>query len=280
MSSTRLSERKWAPMLFFGLPLIVYAAVVIPLGYWQRDLMNADAMVYIRRAQYLLHGQFYWFVSEHWSLMFSWLIAPLLAMKVDGLYAARAVLALVGAVHLVLVIALMRRLLNVHWAWHMLAGMVLAPFLAIVAVRAITPDLLLGTWLVGYFLVVLDPKLPQKRWRPFAAGVVGGFAFLAKAFAMPFVIVHLLATLIIHASRIRAEAAAAGAAPTHGTMRRAVVSAYGRGLLGFLLVASPWIAAMSWKYGHLTAGSAGAAAHGVTGVTLVRVTMPGFGIKS
>src|SRR5438477_8270071 len=122
MSSARSSEPAWARILSFVLPLIVYAAVVIPLGSRQRELMNADAMVYIRRAQYLLHGQFYWFISEHWSLMLSWLIAPLLAMKVDGLYAARAVLCAVGAVHLALVVALMRRLLNVHWIWHLLAG--------------------------------------------------------------------------------------------------------------------------------------------------------------
>src|SRR5205814_252480 len=166
----------------YFLPRLLYSATVIPLAYWQRDLMNADAMVYIRRAQCLLHGQFYWFISEHWSLMLSWLIAPLLAMKMDGLYAARGVLCLVGAVHLALVVALMRQLLKVHWIWHLLAGIVLAPFLAIVAVRGITP--------------------------------------------------------------------------------------------GLLLVAGPWIAAMSWKYGHLTMGSAGAAAHGITAVGFEGILPP------
>ena len=280
MSSARSGDPVWTRIAGFAAPLIVYAAVVIPLGIRQRDLMNADAMVYIRRAQYLLHGQFYWFISEHWSLMLSWLIAPLLAMKVDGLYAARGVLALIGAVELMLVVALMRRLLNGHWIWSMLGGMALAPFLAMVAIRVITPDLLLGTWLMGYFLVVLDKDLPQKRGRQFAAGIVGGFAYLAKAFALPFVVVHLLATLIVHASRLRAEAAAAGQVQSRGQMMRGVLAAYGRGLLGFVLIASPWIGAMSWKYKHPTVGTAGAAAHGVTGVELIRTTMPGFGIKS
>src|SRR5215208_5141631 len=150
MSSVRSSQPPWARILSFVLPLIVYAAVVIPLGYRQRELMNADAMVYIRRAQYLLHGQFYWFVSEHWSLMLSCLIAPLLAVKIDGLYAARSVMALIGAVEVVLVVALMRRLLSVNWIWSVLGGMVLAPFVAIVAMRGISADLLLGTWLMGY----------------------------------------------------------------------------------------------------------------------------------
>src|SRR5437764_9555682 len=225
MSLARSSEPAWARIVSFVLPLIVYAAVVIPLGSRQRELMNADAMVYIRRAQYLLHGQFYWFISEHYSLMLSWLIAPLLAMKIDGLYAARTVMALIGAVELALVIALMRRLLSVHWVWSMLGGMALAPFLAIVAVRAITPDLLLGMWLMGYFLMALDPKLPQKRGRQFATGVVGGFAYLAKAFALPFVIVHLAATLIIHGTRWRAEAAGQGAGTPRAEIIRGALTA-------------------------------------------------------
>src|SRR3954468_17601075 len=77
------SKINWRFAAVYLLPLVMYCAWVIPLGISQRELMNADAINYIRRAQYLLHGQFYYFLSEHWSLMISWLIAPLIAVGMN-----------------------------------------------------------------------------------------------------------------------------------------------------------------------------------------------------
>jgi hypothetical protein len=279
MSPARNIRAQWLPILVYGLPLLVYCAIAAPLAYRQREMMNADAMCYIRRSIYLLHGQFYYFISEHWSLMLSWLIAPLIAARFDGLYAARIVTTIVGALYLLLFIALTARLLNVHWIWRLLAGVVIAPFIAAVAVRVISPDQLLAMWLVLYFLIVLDPNLLQKRGRQLLAGIVGGIAYLAKAFALPFVIVHLLLTLIMHAVRIKNELAATGTKPTGAELFKRVAAAYGRGLLGFCLIASPWVAAMSWKYAHFTVGSSGAAAHGVTGADLPSLKRPHAAMK-
>jgi len=268
------------PILVYGLPLLVYCAIAVPLGIRQREMMNADAMCYIRRAVYLLHGQFYYFISEHWSLMISWLMAPLIAARVDGLYAARTVTVIIGGLYLFFFSVLSGRLLGVHWIWRALAGVAIAPFLATVAVRVITPDQLLALWLLLYFLVVLDPNLPQKRGRQFLAGVVGGMAYLAKAFALPFVIVHLLMTLVLHTIRLKHQAGAQGENLSRGGIFKQVATAYGLGLVGFFLVASWWIAAMSWKYGHVTIGSSGAAAHGVTGRRLAEAQSPGAAIKA
>ena len=249
----------------YGLPVVCYGAAALVLGMRHRELMNADAMCYIRRAGYLLHGDFYSFLSEHWSLMLSWLIAPLMAMRIDGLYAARIICGAAGVFYMIVFVALSRRFLEVHWVWHLLAGVVIAPFMAAVAMRGISPDLLLAAWLGLYLLIVLSPRWAVSGRMQFVSGIVGGFAYLAKAFALPFVIVHLIITLVIR----RREMIAGGAEAKRGG---AFVLAYARALLGFFLVAGPWIAAISWKYGHLTFGSAGAAAHGMTGDK----ELPGF----
>ena len=102
--------KRGADALVYSLPLIGYGVVAVFLGMRHREMMNADAMVYIRRAGYLLHGDFYYFLSEHWSLMLSWLIAPLMAMGIDGLYAARIVNGCIGALYMVCFLALARRL--------------------------------------------------------------------------------------------------------------------------------------------------------------------------
>src|SRR5881394_3864362 len=202
MESAAMSSRKSRAarsLLLYGAPLLVYGMVALKLGLADREVMNGDTVSYVRRAGYLLRGDFYHFISEHFSLMICWLMAPLVAAGIDGLYAARIVTGCIGAAHLVLVIKLSERLLAVHWIWRLLLGLALAPFLAFVAIRAITPDHLLAAWLVGYFIIVLDPALPRSRWRQFAAGIVGGMAYLAKAFALPFVLVHLLLTLLMQA---------------------------------------------------------------------------------
>src|SRR5437870_5288086 len=258
--------------LVYSLPLIGYGVVAVFLGMRHREMMNADAMVYIRRAGYLLHGDFYYFLSEHWSLMLSWLIAPLMAMGIDGLYAARIVNGCIGALYMVCFLALARRLLVVHWVWHLLSGIVIAPFIATVAIRGISPDLLLAVWLVLYMTIVLSPRWAESGGRQFLSGIVGGFAYLAKAFAFPFVIVHLIMTLLILAARERGQRDGNSAARGRGNLLGRVGLAYARALLGFFIVSGPWIAAISWKYGHLTFGSSGAAAHGVTGSK----NLPGF----
>src|SRR6266550_4178933 len=231
MSLAPSTRSKWVPILVYGLPLVVYCAIAVPLGIRQREMMNADAMCYIRRAVYLLHGQFYYFISEHWSLMISWLMAPLIAARVDGLYAARTVTIIIGGLYLAFFNVLSGRLLGVHWIWRLLAGVAIAPFLAAVAVRVISPDQLLALWLLLYFLIVLDPNLPQKRGRQFLAGVVGGMAYLAKAFALPFVIVHLLMTLVLHAIRLKHQAGAQGEKLSRGGICKQVATAYGLGLV-------------------------------------------------
>src|SRR5947207_12989586 len=100
------AKDRWISVALYLLPLMIFCAVAVPLGLRQKELMNADSVNYIRRAQYLLHGQFYWFVSGHWSVMISFLIAPLMAARVDGLYAARIVTGLIAAVQLALFVAL------------------------------------------------------------------------------------------------------------------------------------------------------------------------------
>src|SRR5438105_2938121 len=110
----RLSKRG-IDTLVYGLPLACYGVLAVVLGIKHRELMNADALCYIRRAGYLLHGDFQAFLSEHWSLMLSWLTAPLMAMKIDGLYAARIVNGVAGGAYVIVFVALARRFLEVHW---------------------------------------------------------------------------------------------------------------------------------------------------------------------
>ena len=73
--------------------------------------------------------------------------------------------------------------------------------------RVITPDLLLAVMLTFYFYMVSDPAVMTAPARPFACGILGGLAYLAKAYAYPFFIVHFLGTITLYtwAQSVRAR---------------------------------------------------------------------------
>src|SRR5204863_2907885 len=78
------------------------------------------------------------------------------------------------------------------------------------------------------------------------AGLVGGLAYLAKSYALPFVVAHFT---LVHAVRWISSR-------SRGS-RRMVAERFLAGMVAFLAVALPWITTISLKYGHLTASTAG-----------------------
>ena len=77
--------------------LLGYALYAVVLGVAAArnvDRLNPDAIAYLRIAHYAATGQLDLMISGCWGPLLSWLIAPLLAVGVDSLVAARVVLAL------------------------------------------------------------------------------------------------------------------------------------------------------------------------------------------
>ncbi|MGE5610126.1 MAG: hypothetical protein ACM359_12800 [Bacillota bacterium] len=238
-------------------PLIVYAAVVVPLAWQQRERMNPDAICYIQRAKYLAAGDFYSSISDNWSPLISWCITPLLAMGMDGLYAARAVLCFWGGALLLSLLLFLRRFTRLSEIWQMLVLVAMALVIAPICVRVITPDVILAACLFGYLSLIVHPRIGQSRGLALSAGVVGGIAYLAKAYALPFVLVHGPMSLLLQAYARRPESAAAD---RRMGVRRTVIAC----LLvvgGCLMVAVPWAGALTWRYGHFTFTGVGARAH-------------------
>ena len=228
----------------FALPIVIYAAAAIPLAVKYRERLNVDAVCYIRRAMYWAGGDFYHALSGYWSPLISWTMVPLLKAGVDPLYSARIVMCACGAVAIIPLGLLLMRLGATGFIWTCAALSATALTFAAIAVREITPDLLLAACLLAY-LAALTRQSPSASPRAdFLAGMLGGLAYLAKAYAFPFVLVHLPLTMLLFRGRL---------------FFRPLL----RALAGFLLLALPWIAAISWRYGALTISTAGPRAHAV-----------------
>ena len=260
-----MGSRQKQNLLYFALPLLLYIATVIPLALASRDRLNPDAVAYIRRALYISRGDFYHALTGYWSPLISWCIAPLMKLGMDGLHAARLITCIWGGIWLLAAAAFFDRFTTIHRFWKICALLISAIFIAEISARQITPDVMLAACLLFYFSITLSPDFLRRPSLQFAAGVLGGFSYLAKAYALPFVLVHLPMTILLRRLLERDT-----------EPRPPIIFPLARGLIGIAIFSIPWIAANTWRFGHLTISTAGAHAHTDVGPPEIQSQIPTF----
>jgi hypothetical protein len=199
----------------------------------------------------------------------------------DGLYAARAVLVFWGAAMVVTFGLLLYRFTWLNDLWKLAALMVVALATAEVAGNYITPDVIVAAWLFAYFAVAVHPELMKRRRLQVLAGVLGGVAYLAKAYAFPFVLIHVPLTLVIRGwgewkGNTTAETAAEAAPTAAPTALKRVVMVWFVTMAGFALVAGPWVGVLSWRYGYFTFSTSGSRNHAIMGPHKANRTLPTY----
>lgn len=239
------------------LVLLAYAVLVTAVSFRVREQINRDGIAYIRLAEHLVKGEFDLSVSSHWSPLITWCLAPLVAAGVDGLYAGRIVVAVWGGVFLIVAGLLMSRVGALSGPWGRGAFALLALWMVNWVARVIAPDVMLGACIALYLLAVTHPRLLQRSRRQFLCGLCAGLAYLAKAYAFPFFVVHYPVMLALAGLREGPGSPSGIAAPPAPSRLVRVGRAWVLGMLGFALVGGPWMGVLSWKSGHFTFSTAG-----------------------
>jgi hypothetical protein len=259
----QIANRKFSfrSALLLLIPIALYVAVVIPATNNVREAINPDGICYIRRAMYLNNGWVERSASAYWSPMISWSIMPLLRGGVDALHAAHWTLAIWGGLYMLAAGWFLHRVAKIRGV--LLAAMmcVIGLFAVHIATSVITPDLLLSTWLFIYLSVVYSPRLLERRWLAFLIGAIGGFAFLAKAYAFPFFFAHFAFTLLLVAWREKTR----DASLAFSQIAKRVIRTGARGTLAFVIITGPWIALLSYRYHRFTISTVGEIAHAYVG---------------
>lgn len=248
---TGLRRSSWRSL---ALALVVYVAVALPAGIQRRWVLNPDGISYIQLATHLAEGRFADSVSGYWSPLLIWSLAPLRYLGVDGPIAARLVLGVWGAVCVVAAWAFLRRFARLSWRWEALVLALVALTTAIWTTEFICPDTLLAATLLAYITSALSPRLLRRPSTQLAAGMLGSVTYLAKAYGLPFFLAHFTFTLVLR-----------GCARRRPGTWKTVAGAWATGLLGFFLIAGPWIAVLSHHYGKLTFSTTARIAHTVVG---------------
>jgi hypothetical protein len=247
----RESSDKLALLATLGATSALYFLAAGYLVSRSLDVMTADAVSYLRIAEYYAQGRFDLAVNSCWGPLLSWLLVPAVLLKVDLPLAVRVVQVLSGFGFAASVALLTRRFTGGRGA---ALGFAAGALLALPMIPdSITPDLTLAFFIALYIALMAPLVTGGSIAAALGAGVVAGLAFWTKHFALPFVVAHLLLTLALRAYLARKRL-------LQGSAARPIL------VVGsvFAAMALPWIAAMSIHDGKFTVSSAGPYARATT----------------
>jgi hypothetical protein len=169
------------------------AASVLALA--AQHQLNPDGIAYIRAARHYTAGAFDLAISGWWSPLLIWLLVPAVAVGADPILTVKLLGVGLGVIFALGVALILREIgLGLHaylgFAGSLLVALVMIP-------EPISPDLLVAAVLTLYFAasVRLIWSASPSHW--LVSGLIGGVAYLAKSYALPFVTVHLVFTFAL-----------------------------------------------------------------------------------
>lgn len=285
-SDTNNSEKtdSWGRLEFtFWLVAILFGAI---LAWYYRHTMNPDGISYIELGEACLRGGWQKAINGHWSPLYSWLIGLALRIVRPSGYWEFACVHLVNFILYIFSLScfqfFMRELLVFRrgqsaktpetkntmmppWALLVIGySLFIWSSLYLISISVVTPDMCASALVYAAMGILLRIKRkPEKLFLGLLLGALLGLAYLARA-AM------ILLSLVFLANILSLR-----------NMRRTIPQA-AVALLSFILVASPYIAALSSIKGRLTFGDSGKFAYAwvVNGIEFVgwHGQTPGSGI--
>ena len=217
-------------------------ALLLPLFL---PVLSADGTSYISIAVKYYKGDFSHAINGYWGPLISWLMVPLLALRIDPVAAARIVILLAGFPMLWAV----RRFsaeLDLGEPLSFLLLLACLPIGLYMTFTMITPDFLVTAILLAYLAVFLGAGFPRCWTSGLGCGVLGAFAYFAKPYAFFFFLLHFSLGIALR-SLTRKTAAE----------RRRLLTAGLAGLAVFAVLSGAWIGLISHKYHRLLINSAG-----------------------
>ncbi len=239
-----LPVRPFSPILMLLGILAFYAVFAGAVIRRSMDAIDIDGVSYILSATHYARGEWSLAISGSWSPMLAWLLVPAIRLGYDPIRFYRFLALFFGAGFVIGARVLASRL-PMSPKFLNLAMFSTACMAAVFTGTQVTPDLLMAAILAFYFYLTLNPDLGKKPHQGFLCGVVAGLAYLAKAYAGPFFLAHF--TVLIGWLGVSNKA---------GAHVHKLARTWLWGLVGFVLIAGPWIGVISTKYGHFTLSTA------------------------
>ncbi len=237
------------PLPWLALICVLYICAFMAVLPHCRYQINPDALSYLRLAEYWAQGDLEHALNGYWSPLLTWCLVPFVWLQADLLWACKVVTGTAG-LGLALATYWLARRLGLMPTTALAASAAAAPMALQYATSLVTPDIMLAALVTVYLAVSLDQGVYSRPRSAFACGLVGGAAFLAKSYALPFLLVHYAVSALLRRRFGRLEY----------TPRALVVACW---LAGLLVSVAPWSGALTWKYGRFTVSTSARISHAI-----------------
>lgn len=232
-------ENKTTSYLLLAITVAVCCFELFWFGSKVIHEIDYDGMAYTGIARHLVHGQYSSSINGFRSPLLSWIIAIASPGSTDLVWVGK----LINVSAFVATLVLLYIFANSLWQSQTVAAVAVALYALgrghiVTAVGMVVPDFLFAALTLVYFIVLLR-CLREPNWKNwFYLGAVHGVAFLAKAFALPWLALCTLVAAVLCAGRWKKRVLRLVSA--------AVVSA---------VVAAAWASVLHSKYGVFTPGT-------------------------
>jgi len=220
--------------------LIVIAVYsMLCLSMEQSGRLTGDAMLYVSIAHKYLAGDFQNAINGYWGPLLAWLFAPLLYAGISDILAIKLLNLLFGVLTFIGIWYLSFR----FEMRGVIRNTVLIASLPIVLKFSLVQpmDFLLVSILIVYMGIIFKTNYYKRVTSGLSCGFLGSLAYLTKAYAYPFFIVHFFVINVLHYL-----------ANSSKEIRKKVLKNTIAGSVLFFLISGIWIMTISNKYGYFT----------------------------
>ncbi len=228
----------------FNISMVVLISVivlysVICLAKYQNVRLTADSMLYFSIAQKYVSGDYQNAINGYWGPLLAWLLIPFLYGSVGDILSIN-ILNLIFGVLTVLGVWILSSRFEISERIRCIILFSLLPI--VLKFSLVQPmDFLLVCVLIFYLGIVFNRDYPKKITSGLACGTLGALAYLSKAYAFPFFIVHFFIMNIFHYLRTVSK-----------EDRKRVLMNCIAGFVLFFVISGAWIMTISDKYGYFT----------------------------
>ena len=224
--------------------LAVYLILSLLVLLWLKDhLTSADTFNYLMISEKIIEGDWWRAVSGHWGILTSLCLVPFIAAGIKPILAFKIFNWLLSILALHFYIQIINKRLEKKWL--RLLSIVLAFPMLMVASMMLTSDMLLITFGLLYFSVILREDYFRSSNTPYLAGLAGGLMYLSKSYGLPFFLAHFTLIYFINYARENPK-----------RFKKSVLH-YMKGAGTFLIVSVGWILILSIRFSGFTTGTSG-----------------------
>lgn len=217
---------------------LVLQVILVAVGIRNHlHAINPDGVAYLRIAEYYFDGNMNLALNGYWGPLLSWLIAALLPLGIDHIFAGKLATGLSAVVFLSGALRIFQLMLRRGGS--VLIGCALTALIGTqLAVSSIGADLLVSGLLLWGLSFTVGRDTSEAPVQAFSAGLCYGLAFLAKSVALP---VSVALVILLESISF-----------SEGRTVSTIIRRIGWSFIGIGLLALPWIITISWHYGTVT----------------------------